>query len=144
MKLGEVTRIALACVRIFNGALGLFAAGRMAKSLGGELGDDKRFVYPARMFGIRTLVLGVDLLTLKADDASAPRVLRQAVVIHATDTAAALYAARRGELTGKAAKLTTIISAVNTGLAVVSLVARSRMDRPRCSERACSPDVTAT
>jgi hypothetical protein len=128
MKLGEVTRIALACVRIFNGALGLFAAGKMAKSLGGELGDDKRFVYPARMFGIRTLVLGVDLLTLKADDASAPRVLRQAVLIHATDTAAALYAARRGEVPAKAAKLITIISAVNTGLAVVSLVA-SRKQR---------------
>lgn len=126
MKLGDVTRTALACVRIFNGALGLFAAGRMAKSLGGELGDDKRFVYPARMFGIRTLVLGVDLLTLKPGDASARRVLRQAVLIHATDTAAALYAAKRGELPAKAAKLTTIISAVNTGLAVVSLVAAEK------------------
>jgi hypothetical protein len=122
MRLGDVARTALACVRIFNGALGLFAAGRMAKSLGGELGDDRRFVYPARMFGIRTLVLGVDLLTLKADDPSARRVLRQAVLIHGTDTAAALYAARRRELPAKAAKLTVLISAVNTGLAVISLI----------------------
>ncbi|MEV6238395.1 hypothetical protein [Lentzea sp. NPDC051838] len=122
MKLGDVTRTVLACVRIFNGALGLFAAGKMAKSLGGELGDDKRFVYPARMFGIRTLVLGVDLLTLKADR----RVLRQAVLIHATDTAAAFYAGRSGELPAEAARLTTIISAVNTGLAVVSLVAAEK------------------
>jgi hypothetical protein len=126
MKLGDVTRTALACIRIFNGALGLFAASRMAKSLGDELGDDKRFVYPARMFGIRTFVLGVDLLTLKRDDASARRVLRQAVLIHATDTAAAVYAGTRGELPAKAAKLTTIISAVNTGLAVVSLVAAGK------------------
>jgi hypothetical protein len=126
MKLGDVTRTALACVRIFNGALGLFAAGKMAKSLGGELGDDRRFVYPARMFGIRTLVLGVDLLTLKADDASARRVLWQAVLIHATDTAAAFYAGRSGELPARAAKLTTAISAVNTGLAVVSLVAAAK------------------
>jgi hypothetical protein len=118
MKLGDVTRTALACVRIFNGALGLFAAGRMAKSIGGELGEDKRFVYPARMFGIRTLVLGVDLLTLKPTR----RTLQQAVLIHATDTAAAFYAGRTGELPAKAAKLTTIISAVNTGLAVVSLL----------------------
>jgi len=122
MKLGDVTRTTLACVRIFNGALGLFAAGRMAKSLGGELGDDRRFVYPARMFGIRTLVLGVDLLMLKADDPSAQRVLRQAVLIHGTDTAAALYAARRRELPAEAAKLTVLISAVNTGLAVISLI----------------------
>ena len=123
MKLGDVTRTALACIRIFNGALGLFAAGRMARSLGSDLGDDKRFVYPARMFGIRTLVLGVDLLTLRSDDASARRVLRQAVLIHATDTAAACYAGRTGELPAKAAKLTTIISAVNTALAVISLIA---------------------
>jgi hypothetical protein len=126
MKLGDVTRTALACVRIFNGALGLVAAGRMAKSLGGELGEDKRFAYPARMFGIRTLVLGVDLLTLKTDDPNARRVLRQAVLIHATDTAAAAYAGRRGELPARAAKLTTIISAVNTGLAVVSLIAAGK------------------
>ena len=126
MKLGDVTRTALACVRIFNGALGLVAADRMAKSLGDELGDDRRFVYPARMFGIRTLVRGVDLLTLKSTDANARRVLRQAVLIHATDTAAAVYAGKRGELPAKAAKLTTIISAVNTGLAVVSLLAAEK------------------
>lgn len=126
MKLGDVTRTALACVRIFNGALGLVAADRMARSLGDELGEDRRFVYPARMFGIRTLVLGVDLLTLKSGDAHARRVLRQAVLIHATDTAAAVYAGRRGELPARAAKLTTIISAVNTGLAVVSLLAAEK------------------
>ncbi|MFD5825912.1 hypothetical protein [Lentzea sp. NPDC060358] len=130
MKLADVTRTALACVRIFNGALGLVAANRMAASLGDELGDDKRFVYPARMFGIRTLVLGVDLLTLRPDAPNARRVLGQAVLIHATDTAAALYAGRRGELPAKAAKLTTIISAVNTGLAVVSLVASEKTGRP--------------
>lgn len=123
MELGDVTRTALACVRIFNGALGLVAADRMAKSLGDELGEDRRFVYPARMFGIRTLVLGVDLLTLKSRAADERRVLGQAVLIHATDTAAAVYAGRRGELPAKAAKLTTVISAVNTVLAVVSLLA---------------------
>jgi hypothetical protein len=126
MNLSDVTRTALGCVRIFNGAMGLFAAKKMAETLGGELGDDKRFVYPARMFGIRTLVLGADLLTLRPGDASARRVLRQAVLIHATDTAAALYAARRGELHGRAAKLTTTISAVNTGLAVISLLAAKK------------------
>lgn len=122
MELGETARKTLACVRLFNGAVGLFAPGRMAAGLGGELGADKRFGYPARMFGIRTLVLGTDLLLLKTDDAAAPRILRQAVLIHATDTAAAVYAGARGELRGKAAKLTVAISAVNTVLAVISLV----------------------
>ena len=121
MGLHDIARRTLACVRIFNGAVGLFAPARMAENLGGPLGADKRFGYPARMFGIRTLVLGTDLLLLKADDLSAPRILRQAVLIHATDTAAAIYAGKRGELRGKAAKFTIAISAVNTVLAVISL-----------------------
>src|SRR4051794_19874830 len=128
MEPGDVARKALACVRIFNGALGLFAPRKMAESLGGEPGEDKRFGYPARMFGIRTLVLGADLLLLKADDAAAPRILRQAVLIHATDTAAAAYAGARGELHGKAAKFTVAISAVNTVLAVISLVTAKQRD----------------
>jgi hypothetical protein len=126
MNTGDVTRTALAGVRIFNGAVGLLAAGRMAEQLGGELGADKRFVYPARMFGIRTLVLGLDLLALRASDASARRVLSQAVLIHATDTAAAAYAGWRGELPARAAKVTTAISAVNTVLAVISLTTHLR------------------
>ncbi|EWM10058.1 hypothetical protein [Kutzneria sp. 744] len=121
MNTGDLTRTALAGIRIFNGVVGLFAARRMAAQLGGELGEDKRFVDPARMFGVRTIVLGLDLLTLRAGDASARRVLSQAVLIHASDTAAAAYAGWRCELPAKAAKFTTAISAVNTALAVVSL-----------------------
>ena len=126
MNKADVARTALACVRIFNGAVGLFAARKMAESLGGPLGEDKRFVYPARMFGVRTIVLGVDLLTLGPDDPSARRVSRQAVLIHATDTAAAAYAGARGELPPRAAKVTVAISAVNTVLAVVALAAVKR------------------
>ena len=126
MNSGNAARTALAGIRIFNGAVGLFAANQMAERLGGDLGDDKRFVYPARMFGIRTLVLGVDLLTLRANDASARRVLSQAVLIHASDTAAAAYAGYRRELPVKAAAFTTAISGVNTALAVISLTAYLR------------------
>ncbi|HEU5353211.1 MAG TPA: hypothetical protein VFU65_02060 [Actinocrinis sp.] len=125
MSTADIARTTLSCIRIFNGAVGLFAAEKMAASLGGELGEDKRFVYPARMFGVRTIALGLDLLTLRADDASAQHILRQAVVIHATDTAAAAYAGKRGELSPRAAKITTAISAVNTVLAVVSLLGTS-------------------
>jgi len=126
MEPGEMARKALACVRIFNGAVGLLAPAKMAENLGGPLGEDKRFGYPARMFGIRTLVLGTDLLLLKAEDPAARRILQQAVLIHATDTAAAAYAGARGELQGKAAKFTVGISAVNTVLAVISLATAKR------------------
>jgi hypothetical protein len=128
MSTGDTARKILAAVRVFNGALGLFAPYRMAATLGRELGEDKAFVYPARMFGVRTLVLGVDLWRLRGDDATNRRVLRQAVLIHAADTTAAAYAGWRGELPAKAAKLTTAISAGNTILAVIAL-ATARKDK---------------
>lgn len=59
----------------------------------------------------------------------AGRRLSQAVLIHATDTAAAAYAGQRSELPAKAAKFTTTISAVNTALTVVSLVSYLRESR---------------
>ena len=93
----------------------------MAQQLGSDLKDNQAFVYPARVFGVRTLVLGADLLRLRTDDADGRRTLRQAVLIHAADTVTAAYAGWKGELPAKAAKLTTAISAVNTVLAVVSL-----------------------
>ncbi len=126
MKPGEAAQKTLAGIRIFNGALGLLAPARMAKTLGSGPGEDQRFGYPARMFGIRTLLLGTDLLLLKANDPSARRILQQAVLIHATDTAAAAYAGARGELQGKAAKFTVMISAVNTALAVIALATAKR------------------
>lgn len=122
MSVSDASRKTLAGIRIFNGAVGLFAARRMAAQLGSDLRDDATFVYPARMFGVRTLVLGVDLLRLRGDAASQRRILREAVLIHATDTAAAAYAGYKRELPTKVARLTTTISAVNTVLAVVSLV----------------------
>lgn len=123
MNTGDAARTCLAGIRIFNGAIGLFAAVKMATSVGGDLTQGTAFVYPARMFGIRTLVLGVDLLRLGTDEAGSRRVLREAVLIHATDTAATAYAGARGELSPKAAKLTTTISAINTVLAITALVA---------------------
>jgi len=130
MSTGDTARTVLAAIRIFNGALGLFAPYRMAAKLGTELADDKAFVYPARMFGVRTLVLGVDLLRLRADHATSRRLLRQAVLIHAADTAAAAYAGRRGELPAKAARLTTAISAVNTALAIIALATAPKAATP--------------
>lgn len=126
MPVRNITTTTLAAVRIFNGAVGLFAAHRMAQQLGSDLKDDQTFVYPARMFGVRTLVLGADLLRLRKNDADSRRVLSQAVLIHATDTAAAAYAGWKGELPARTARLTTAISAVNTVLAVVSLATTPR------------------
>ncbi|WIX81302.1 hypothetical protein QRX50_11305 [Amycolatopsis carbonis] len=121
MAIRRATATVLSLIRIFNGALGLVAPEKMAKQLGSAMEDDKTFVYPARMFGIRTLVLGFDLLLVRGGPRRAA-LLKQAVLIHGVDTLAAFYAGQRGEISPTAAKLTTTISAVNTALAITSYV----------------------
>jgi NhaP-type Na+/H+ or K+/H+ antiporter len=72
-------------------------------------------IYPMRMFGIRTVVLGVQLLI----DSPSPEADRFGVVIHATDAATAITAGVRRQLPPRVAALTSTISLVNTALAIV-------------------------
>ena len=75
-------------------------------------------VYGLRMFGIRTVVLGVDLLALSG--ASLRRALGQAIIIHASDTATAAALGLSGRVRRPWAIALTLISAANTGLAVTA------------------------
>jgi len=67
------------------------------------------------MFGIRTIVLGVQLLV----DDSSPQTARFGVLIHATDAAAAITAGLRRQLPARVAAATAGISLTNTALALV-------------------------
>jgi hypothetical protein len=83
--------------------------------------------YPHRLFGIRTLLLGLDLLMLTGR--SRERALQQAVAIHGVDTLSAVKSGARAEVALKFAITTTCISAVNTLLAAAALAgARSTAD----------------
>jgi hypothetical protein len=120
-SLEDSARVALAGIRIVNGGAGLLTPGRLARRLGvkeaaGPMG------YPFRMFGIRTILIGVDLLA--RDPAVRRHALRAAVVIHVSDTASALATAVSGALPRRAAVLTTAISATN---AVLALIANRRV-----------------
>jgi hypothetical protein len=114
----SVARKVLAGVRIFNGTAGLLAPEFLLRRLGADLRHDRSGVYPFRMFGIRTILIGADLLILSGEQRR--RAAQLAVLIHATDTAAAATAGLRGDLPRKAALLTTLISAGNTVLAVIA------------------------
>ena len=70
------------------------------------------------MFGIRTLIIGADLLLLTGEEQK--RATKLAVVIHATDTASAATCLVKGYLPRKAGIVATAISAVNTALAVIA------------------------
>jgi hypothetical protein len=115
---GDAARLALAGIRIVNGGLALVAPGVIIRRFGEEPARDNAAVYGLRMFGVRTVVLGVDLIVLTGD--SLRRALRQAVIIHGTDTAAVTLLGLSGRVRPGTAIPLTVISAANTALAITA------------------------
>ncbi|HSV65720.1 MAG TPA: hypothetical protein VLJ59_07420 [Mycobacteriales bacterium] len=131
MSLGpRLARKALATVRLANGTAGLLAPELLLRRLGADAQTGRFGIYPFRMFGIRTILIGADLLVLRGEERH--RAVRLAVLIHATDTISAATAWVRGDLPRKAAVMATLISAGNTVLAIIST--REQPD-PRSLER---------
>ena len=110
-------RVALAGIRIFNGTAGLFAPGMLARRLDVEHAAGP-MAYPFRMFGIRTILIGADLLA--RDPAVRRHALRAAIVVHASDTVCAFVAGASGALPRRAARTATAISALNVVLALLA------------------------
>ncbi len=108
-------RLALATIRLVNGTLALLAPNMLLRRLGADPAANRVAIYPMRMFGVRTIVLGVQLLI----DTPSPGTDRFGVVIHATDAATAITAGLRRQLPPRVAVMTSTISLVNTALAVV-------------------------
>jgi uncharacterized protein YjeT (DUF2065 family) len=114
--LGTTALRALAVIRIVNGSLGLLAPQALVRATSSDP-DDRAPYYGLRMFGVRTVVLGFDLLLLTG--AQQRRARDEAVLIHAVDTVAALAGAVGGDLPRRARLTTVTVSALNTLLAVV-------------------------
>jgi hypothetical protein len=111
---GDVARVALAGIRIFNGGTALFAPERLNQRLDLQPGA----VYPWRMFGIRTLLIGADLLS--SDPDVRRHALRLALLVHVSDTVSAAKAGFSKAISPRAAATTTAISAVNVALALIA------------------------
>jgi hypothetical protein len=116
-SIGDKARLALAAIRIANGAAALFAPHALSRRLDVEE-SARPMGYPFRMFGIRTILLGADLLA--RDPAVRRHALRAAVVVHASDTVSAYRTGVEGGLPRRAARIATAISALNTLLAVLA------------------------
>lgn len=123
MTAGDVARVALAGIRIFNGGTALFTPERLNERLELEPGA----VYPWRMFGIRTLLIGVDLLS--NDRAVRRHALRLALLIHVSDTVSAAKAGLAKSISPRAAVTATAISAVNVALAFAASRNNARLRR---------------
>ncbi len=108
----------LGLVRFVNGVAGLLAPAALAKNLGVEPPASKPMYYPFRLFGVRTAIIGAQLWVSPEDERD--RAVKLALLIHASDTAAAVTAAVREELPREKAWRVAALSAFNTLLAVLA------------------------
>ena len=112
-------RVALACIRIVNGAGSAFVPVQFSKRLGVDANQTPEVVYPLRLFGIRTLLLGADLLLRKGRGLEVS--LRMSPIVHASDAGAAALAGYQGHLPRKTAATGVAISLVNLALSFRAL-----------------------
>jgi hypothetical protein len=81
-------------------------------------------LYFIRLFGIRTVIIGSELLVQTGEQRA--KALRLGILIHGWDTMAAAVAALSGKLPGRVGLIITLISACNTVLAVCADSGASR------------------
>ncbi len=125
-KAANAARIVLAGVRLVNGTVSLFAPATFARKLGIDPEKNGPAIYALRLFGVRTILIGSDLLSRNPEVRA--RALRVAVRVHLSDTIAAATAAGSRQLPAKGAKTAVITSSLNT---VLALIARRAMPGPR-------------
>lgn len=117
-RVGDGARVLLALIRIVNGALGLLAPALVARRLAEDPDAAVPAHYPFRLFGVRTVIIGAELLS--KDPEVRERAVRIALPIHATDTASAAVGGLLGELPRRTALMLTALSGTNTVLALLA------------------------
>ncbi len=114
----DKARKLLAGIRLANGAAALLTPRWLARRL--DLDPAGGDIYLLRLFGVRTVLIGVELLD--QDPELRARAVDAAVFVHASDAMAAAIAGITGQLSRRAALAATAISSLNVAL---SLLARS-------------------
>jgi hypothetical protein len=112
----DYARILLAGIRVFNGAAALFAPTWVVRQLGGDPNSNPAAIYVLRLFGVRTIVVGIELLV--PDEGLRASALRYAIPIHVSDTFSAALAGIQGQLPPRASITLIVISGSNTALAI--------------------------
>jgi uncharacterized protein YjeT (DUF2065 family) len=116
--MNSTPRIALGVIRLTNGLLALLLPSILSKRLGRAGERSSSAHYLLRMFGIRTVFLGLDLLT--GDEDHQREAVRRAPVIHMSDAVAALLAGASRQLPFRAAVAAFGISCLNFVLAIAA------------------------
>jgi hypothetical protein len=121
-------RYVLAAIRIINGLLALLAPSLIIKRFGADPDKDAAAIYGLRLFGVRTVLIGADLITEHGQPLQ--HTISQAVIIHASDTVTAATLGTSGRLRPQMAVPITLISALNTALAIAAWVNSRREVEP--------------
>jgi hypothetical protein len=111
-------RLALAAIRLTVGTTALFAPRMFARRLDVDPDAQPAILYVARMFGIRTIFIGADILV--RDEALRNQALRAGVIIHISDATAAAIAGLRRQIPPRAAFMAMLLSSINATLAVIA------------------------
>jgi hypothetical protein len=111
-------RYALAAVRIANGGVGLLVPRLFIARFDPGHPTSPAAIYAFRLFGIRTILIGLDLL---ARPTRAQQAAKEGVLIHASDTVTAATLALSGAVPRRTGIASTAISAVNVVLAVLAI-----------------------
>lgn len=123
--MGEFAWKALAGIMLVNGTLGVFAPRFLIRQLGIKPEIEPGMIYVFRMFGIRTIFLAVDLFRFPSQRG---RSLREGILVHGTDTTAALTGTALGQLPWRKGLIVSGVSLLNTALAIAG--ARAYRNRP--------------
>jgi hypothetical protein len=114
-----LARIALGMIRLINGAIALTAPQIITHRFDAEGQSEPApaAVYGLRMFGIRTVLLAIDLLRPAGPERS--HAMHFAPVVHATDLCTAILVARSGRVPRQTGMLIVGISGLNTLLSLM-------------------------
>jgi hypothetical protein len=125
-RIATVARVALALIRLFNGGAALLTPRALAGRLGVDTDSNPAIIYPFRLFGIRTIVIGLELLM--PDGRVRRHAVRVAPIIHGTDAVTAWLTVFQSQLPPGPARTTAVISTVNTILALIAQADGGRSD----------------
>jgi hypothetical protein len=124
-KVARGARLVLGGIRMITGTAGLLAPTMIQQRLGDQAPDrNAAAIYGIRLFGVRTVLIGLDLFRLPA--VALDSALKSAVLIHACDTATVLALERRKQLSPELARPLATISGLNTMLAVTAYLGHRR------------------
>jgi hypothetical protein len=114
----DKARVALAVIRLLNGVLALIVPKVLIGRISPGHPPDPAAVYAFRLFGIRTILIGRDLL--RESGAERDKAVAEAPIIHGSDTATASLLTVTKAVSPRMGVPLILISGLNTALSVIA------------------------